>query len=104
MLVHMLLPTFMVLHLYFAAPTQRFAIFFLTFNMLVNKHSDFLELDFLKGVYLRGTLGLLYVISSRVDTIEASKIYFMFFICFLVRNIDTWKVEKTTQYIFPVCK
>ena len=46
LLVHGLLPTFMDLRLDFAAPTQRFAVFFLTPNMLVERHSDFLALDF----------------------------------------------------------
>ena len=30
--------------------------------------------------------------------------FFMFFSCFLVRSIDTWKVSTSTQYTFPVCK
>ena len=47
--------TFMDLRLDFADPTQRFAVLFLTFNMLVNKHSDFLALGFLTGVDVIGT-------------------------------------------------
>ena len=39
--------------------------------MLVNKHSDFLALDFLTGVNGIGTLGLSYVTPSGVDTIAA---------------------------------
>ena len=56
LLVHRLLHTFMALRLYFAAPTQRFAAFFLKFYMFVNKHSYFLELGFLTGVDVIGTL------------------------------------------------
>ena len=74
MLVHMLLPTFMALHLYFSDPTRRFDVFFLTFNMLVNKHSDFLALGFFTGFYAIVTLGLLSVTSSGVETIAASRI------------------------------
>ena len=73
LLFHMLLPTFMDLSLDFADPTQRFAVLFLTFNMLVNKHSDFLALGFLTGVDVIGKLGLSYVTSSGVDTITASR-------------------------------
>ena len=28
--------------------------------------------------------------------------FFVFFICFLVRNIDMWKFRTTLQYTFPV--
>ena len=60
------------------SPTRRFAVFFLAFNMLVNKHSYLLALDFLTGVDDIGTLVISYVISSGVDTIAASRISFRF--------------------------
>ena len=50
LLVHRLLHTFMALRFDFADPTRRFAVLFLTFNMLANKHSDLLALGFLTGV------------------------------------------------------
>ena len=68
----------MALRLDFAAPTRRFYVFFLTFNMLVNKHSDFLELFLLTDVSVIGTLELSSVTSYGVDTIEASRIHFRF--------------------------
>ena len=46
----------MALSLDFAAPIRRSAVFFLTFNMLVNKHSDLLALGFLAGVDVMVTL------------------------------------------------
>ena len=64
LLVHRLLPTFMDLRLDFAAPTRRFAVFFLTSNMLVKRHSDFLALYFLAGVDVIGKLGMSYVAFS----------------------------------------
>ena len=63
----------------FEAPIRRFDILFLTFNMLVNKHSDFLALGFLTGVDVIGTLGLAYVTPSGVDTIAAYIISFRVF-------------------------
>ena len=48
----------MALRLYFSDPIRRFAVLFLTFNMLVNKHSTFLELGFLTGVDVIRKLGL----------------------------------------------
>ena len=47
--------------------------------MLVNKHSDLLELGFLTVVYFIGTLGLLSVTPSGIDTIAASRISLRFF-------------------------
>ena len=46
LLVHRILPNFMALRFHFAAPTRHFAVFFLTWNMLVKRHSDFLALGF----------------------------------------------------------
>ena len=69
----------MALCLDFAAPIRRFAVFFLTFNMLVNKHSDLLALSFLTGVYFIGTLLMSYVTPSGVDIIAASIIYLRFY-------------------------
>ena len=63
----------MDLRLDFAAPTRRFAVFFLIFNMLVNKHSYFLALGFLAGVDVTGTLGMSSVTSPGVYTIAASR-------------------------------
>ena len=70
-LVPWLVPTFMALRFYFAAPIRRFAVPGLTPNMFVNKHSDLVALGFLTGVYCRGILGLLYVTPSGFDTIAA---------------------------------
>ena len=68
-LVHWLVPTFMALRFDFSSTIRRFDVFGLTSNIFVNKHSDFLALGFLTGVYVKGTLGLLYVTPSGVDTI-----------------------------------
>ena len=46
-LVERLLHTFMAFRLDFVATKRRFAVLGLTSNMLVNKHSDLLELGFL---------------------------------------------------------
>ena len=47
----------MALRFGFEAQTRRFGVFFLTFNMLVNKQSGFLALGFLTGVDAIGTFG-----------------------------------------------
>ena len=47
LLVHRLLTTLMALQFDSAAQTQGFTVFFLTLNILVNKHSDFLVLGYL---------------------------------------------------------
>ena len=78
-LVHRLLPTFLDLRLDFAAPTRRFSVLFLTFNMMVKRHSDFLALGFLTGVDVIVTLELSSVTSSGVDTIATSRISLRFF-------------------------
>ena len=62
----------------FVATKQRFAVFGLTSNMFVNKHSDFLSLGFLSGVDVKGKLGLLSVTKSGVDGREASIISLRF--------------------------
>ena len=59
----------MALQFDFASTIRRFAVFNLTLNMLVNKHSDFLALGFLTGFDIRGTLEMLSVNPSEVDTI-----------------------------------
>ena len=56
----------------FAATNRRFAVLGLTSNMFVNKHSDFLALGFLTGVYVICTLGLLSVTPYGLDIIAAS--------------------------------
>ena len=61
-----------------AATIRRFAVFGLTSNMLVKIHSTFLVLGFLTGVDVLGTLGLLSVTTSGVDTITASIISLRF--------------------------
>ena len=58
----------MALRLDFAATKRSFSVVGLTSNMFVNKHSDFLALGFLTVVYGIGTLGLLSVIPSGVDS------------------------------------
>ena len=62
----------------FVAPIRHFAVFFLTFNILVNKQRDFLALFFKTGVDVIGELGLSYVTPYGFDTIAASMIYFRF--------------------------
>ena len=59
----------MALRLAFVAPTRRFAVLFLTYNMLVKRHSDFLLLGFLTGVDVKGRIGLSSVSSYDIDTI-----------------------------------
>ena len=68
----------MALRLDSEATIRRFSVVGLTSNMLVNKHSDFLALGFLTGVYVIGTLGILSVTPSGVDTIAASRISLSF--------------------------
>ena len=77
-LVHWLVPNFMALRYDFANTIRRFAVFFLTSSMLVKRHSVFLALGFLNGVDVIGTLGLLYVSPSGVDTIAVSRISLSF--------------------------
>ena len=57
----------------FAATNRRFSVLGLTSNMFVNKHSDFLALGFLTGVYGICTLGLLSVNHSGVDRRAVSR-------------------------------
>ena len=66
------------LRFYFAATKRRFAVFGLASNMLVNKHSDFLALVFLDGVDGVGTLLMLSLTTSGVDSIAASRIFLRF--------------------------
>ena len=61
LLAHWLVPTLMAVCFDFSSTIQCFAVYFQKFNILVNKHSNFLALGFLTGVDVRGTLGLLYV-------------------------------------------
>ena len=64
----------MDLRLDFAATKRPFAVVGLTYNMFVNKHSDFLALCFLAGDDVICTLGLLSVNPSGVDSIAYSRI------------------------------
>ena len=73
-LIHRLVPTLMNLCFGFAAPIRCFAVFFLTSNMMVKRHSDFLVLCFLTGVDFIGALVMLSVTHSGVYTIAASRI------------------------------
>ena len=68
----------MALRLDFSATEQRSAVFGLTYNMFVNKHSDFLALGFFTGDYFICTLGLLSMTPSGVDSISASRISLRF--------------------------
>ena len=78
LLFHWLVTTFMALRFDFADTKRRFAVFGLTFNMLVNKRSYLLSLGFLTGVDVIGTLGLSSVIPSGVDTMSACSISLRF--------------------------
>ena len=69
----------MALRFDFVATIQRFAVFCLTSNMLVKRHSYLLALGLLTDVHVIGTLGLLSVNPSGVDTIVASRISLRFF-------------------------
>ena len=71
---HRLLPTFMAPRFDFAAPTRNFAVFFLTSNMLVKRHIDFLALGYLTYFWIIGKLGLSSVIYCGLNTIAASRI------------------------------
>ena len=64
---------------YFAAPIRRFAVLFLTSNMLVKTHSDSLALVFLTSIYVIGILELLSVTHSGVNAIAASRTSLCFF-------------------------
>ena len=79
LMFHRLLPTFKALRLDFAATKRRFAVFGLTYNMLVNKNSGFLALGFLTGDDVICTLGLLYVTPSGLYRTAESVIYYIFF-------------------------
>ena len=61
----------MALRLDFTSTIRHFAVFGLTSNMLVKRHSAFLALGSLTGVDVIGALGLLYVTPYGVDTISA---------------------------------
>ena len=70
----------MSLRFYLAArKTKRFVVSFLTSNMLVKGHSDFLALGFLTVVWVIFKLGMSSVTSTVVDAIEASRISFRFY-------------------------
>ena len=69
----------MALRLDFSATKRRFSVVGLTYNMFVNKHSDFLALGFLTGVDDIGTLGLLSVSPSGLYSRSASIISLSFF-------------------------
>ena len=77
-LVHRLLPNLMALRLDFVATIRRFYVFGITSDMLVNKQSDFLAIGLLTGVDVIGTLGLLSVTTSGVDSRAAYKISLRF--------------------------
>ena len=72
----------------FCSSNTTFCCFmFLTYNMLVNKHNDFLALGFLNGVDVIGILGLLFMRSCRFNTIAASRTHlraywYIFFMLF----------------------
>ena len=68
----------MALRLDFAATKRCFAVFGLTYNMFVNKQSDFLALGFLTGDDVKCTLGLLSVTTYGVYSIAASIISLRF--------------------------
>ena len=70
-LVHKILPTFVALRLDFSATKLCFTVLGLTSNMVVNKQSDFLSLGYFTGVDVMGTLGLLSVTPSGVDSTAA---------------------------------
>ena len=76
--VQRLLPAFMDLRLNFTATKRGFAVLGITCNIFVNKHSDFLALGFLIGVYGIFTLGLLSVNHFGVDSRAASRISLRF--------------------------
>ena len=78
LLVYRLLPTVMALRLDFAATIRCLAVFRLKSNMLVKRHSNFLELGFFTGVDAIGTLGLLSVTTSGVESVTYSIISLRF--------------------------
>ena len=96
-LVHRLVPTFMVLRIDFAAPIRCFAVFFLTSNMLVKRHSDFLALGFLTDDDVIATLVLLSVTPSLVDTIAESRIYLRY--CWSSHLPACWYIFSCCSYI-----
>ena len=77
-LVQRLLHTVMDLRLDFAATKRRLAVVGLTSNIFVNKHNGFLALHLLNGVDGIGTLVMLSVNPSGVDSIAASIISLRF--------------------------
>ena len=56
---HVVVPALIALCFDLAAPTRRIAVLFFISNMLVKRHSDFLELGFLSVGGSMGDLGLL---------------------------------------------
>ena len=76
--VQRLLHTFMDLRLDFVATKRRFGVVGLTFNMFVNKHSDFPALGFLTADDVICKLGLLSVNTYGVDSRAASRIFVRF--------------------------
>ena len=96
----------MALCLDFSAPTRRFSVLFLTSNMLVKRHSDFLVLGFLTGVDVIGTLVLSSVTPSGVNTIASSRISLRFFGLHTYLHVDIYIlccsnicVQKKTFFI-----
>ena len=71
---HGVVPYLIDLRFVLAAPTQRIAVFFFTYNILVKTHSDFLSLSFLSGVGVMVDLGLLLVNPLGVETTASSRI------------------------------
>ena len=86
----------------FCSYNTTFAVLFLTSNMLVNKHSDFLALGFLNGVDVIGTLVLSYFTPSGVDTIEASRIYLRFFLVVTIILMLMYLFNVVQTFVFKI--
>ena len=80
----------MDLHFDFAYSTRRKVALFLTSNMLVNKHSDLLAVDFLTILLVILKLGLTSVTYSGVKTIAASIISLRF--CWSSHLLACWYI------------
>ena len=71
---HGVVPYLIALRLDLSDTTRWVEVLFFISNMLVKRHSDFLALGFLTGVYVVVDMGLLLVNPSGVETIAASRI------------------------------
>ena len=94
-----------------AAPTRHTAVFFLTFNTLVNIGSYFIVMGLFTVTEVQGDIGLFSVNISAVDTIDASRIDLYWFLSshlpadlyiFLVFSRHLWLYKALLLNNWPI--